>query len=96
MARGVDDLSIEEIRKQYLDNAEPVSARILTRLQRDPRQGARRLYTILKKRYERERDERLRLESRCRLPVTAVDTAGERGRQGCCENDVAGAHDRRL
>src|SRR6266581_7980241 len=63
MARGMDELSIEEIRKQYLDNAEPVSARILTRLQRDPRQGARRLYTILKKRYERERDERLRLES---------------------------------
>ena len=63
MAHGVNDLSIEEIRQQYLDNAEPVSARLLTRLQRDPRQGARRLFAILKKRYERERDERLRLEA---------------------------------
>lgn len=63
MARGVDELSIEEIRSRYLDNAEPVSARILTRLQRDPRQGVRRLYETLKKRFEREREERLRLEA---------------------------------
>ncbi len=63
MAHGVNDLSIDEIRQRYLDNAEPVSTRILTRLQRDPRQGARRLYAVLKKRYEREREERLRLEA---------------------------------
>ncbi len=56
-------LSIDEIRQRYLESAEPVSARILTRLQRDPRQGVRRLYATLKKRFERERDERLRLEA---------------------------------
>jgi len=63
MARSVDELSIEEIRQRYLENTEPVSARILTRLQRDPRQGARRLYAALKKRFERERDARTRLEA---------------------------------
>ena len=63
MARSVDELSIDEIRQRYLDQAKPVSAQILNRLQRDPRQGARRLYATLKKRYERERDERLRLEA---------------------------------
>src|SRR5947208_1990732 len=59
----VDELSIEEIRQRYLDKGEPVSAHMLTRLQRDPRQGVRQLYTALKRRFERERDERLRLEA---------------------------------
>ena len=63
MARSLDELSVEEIRQRYLDSAEPVSARMLTRLQRDPRQGVRRLYAALKKRFERDRDERLRLEA---------------------------------
>jgi len=63
MARGVEELSIEEIRQRYLEKSAPVSQRILTRLQRDPRHGARRLYEVLKKRFERERDERLRLEA---------------------------------
>src|ERR1044072_3332203 len=62
MAR-VEELSIEEIRNRYLDKGEPVSAQILTRLQRDSRQGVRSLYAMLKKRYERQRDERLRLDA---------------------------------
>ncbi len=62
MAR-VDELSIEDIRQRYLDRGERVSAQILGRLQRDPRQGVRRLYTMLKKRYERQRDERVRLDA---------------------------------
>ncbi len=62
MAR-VDELSIEEIRQRYLDKGERVSAQILGRLQRDPRQGVRRLYAMLKKRYEHQRDERLRLDA---------------------------------
>ena len=62
MAR-VDELSIEEIRQRYLEKGEPVSAHILTRLQRDPRQGVRHLYAALKKRFEREREERLRLQA---------------------------------
>jgi ribonuclease HII len=36
---------------------------VLSRLQRDPRQGVRQLYGALKKRFERERDERLRMEA---------------------------------
>jgi len=60
---SVDELSIEEIRQRYLENGEPVSARILSRLQRDPRQGVRHLHAALKRRFEREREERLRLEA---------------------------------
>ncbi len=63
MVRGVDELSIDEIRQRYLEKGELVSARVLNRLQRDSRQGVRRLYVALKKRYERQRDERLRLEA---------------------------------
>ena len=63
MARGVDELSIDEIRRRYLDNGELVSVRVLNRLQRDSRQGVRKLYEALKKRYEKQRDERLRLEA---------------------------------
>ena len=62
MAR-VEELSVEEIRKRYLDPDEPVSPRALSRLQRDTRQGVQKLYASLKKRYERERDERLRLDA---------------------------------
>src|SRR4029077_10765097 len=40
------------------------------------------------------RAERLRLKSRRGLPVTALDTAGQRCRQGYSQNDPAGAHDR--
>jgi ribonuclease HII len=63
MARGVEELSIEEIRRRYLANGELVSAQVLTRLRRDSRQGAQRLYAVLKKRFERERGERQRLEA---------------------------------
>jgi ribonuclease HII len=63
MARSVDELSVDEIRQRYLEGRELVSARILTRLQRDPRQGVRRLHAALKKRYERQREERLRLDA---------------------------------
>jgi ribonuclease HII len=63
MARSVEELSIDEIRQRFLDKGEPVSARVLSRLQRDPRQGAKRLHAALKRRYERERDERLRMDA---------------------------------
>ncbi len=62
MAR-VEDLSVEEIRKRFLEKGEPVSAQILTRLQRDRRQGVHKLYESLKKRFERDRDERQRLDA---------------------------------
>jgi len=59
----VEDLSLDEIRKRYVDGAEPISAQILNRLQRDSRQGVRKLCESLKKRYERERIERVRQDS---------------------------------
>src|SRR6185503_9337260 len=62
MAR-VEELSVEEIRKRYLEGGESISAQILTRLQRDSRQGVRRLYDSLRKRFERERGERIRLDA---------------------------------
>src|SRR5215471_7115810 len=63
MGRGTEELSIEEIRRRYVDNGELVSAQALTRLRRDSRQGAKRLYALLRKRFERERGERQRLEA---------------------------------
>jgi len=62
MAR-VEELSVEEIRKRFVDGAEPISAQILNRLQRDSRQGVRKLCESLKKRFERERLERVRQDS---------------------------------
>jgi len=63
MARSVDELSVDEIRQRYLEGRELVSARVLNILQRDPRQGVRRLHAALKKRYARQREERLRLDA---------------------------------
>jgi ribonuclease HII len=62
MAR-VEELSVDEIRKRYAQNQEPVSQRVLNRLQRDSRQGVQKLYESLKKRFDRERDERVRLDA---------------------------------
>ena len=59
----VEDLSIEDIRKRYLDKDEPVSAQILTRLQKDKREGVRKLHAVLRKRFEKQRDERLRMDA---------------------------------
>src|SRR6185369_2363847 len=62
MARVVE-LSVDEIRKRYVEADTPVSPQILTRLQRDKRQGVQKLYAALKKRFERERDERIRMDA---------------------------------
>jgi ribonuclease HII len=56
-------LSIEEIRDQFLHGQQPITAQFLNKLGRDPRHGVRKLSEILKKRYEQERAERLRLQS---------------------------------
>ena len=63
MARRLEAMSIEEIRQRYVDSDEPVSAQTLSRLLRDSRPGVRRLHAALKKRFERERTERQRLEA---------------------------------
>ncbi len=62
MAR-VEELSVDEIRKRYVENKEPVSQQVLNRLQRDSRQGVQRLYATLRKRFERDRDERVRMDA---------------------------------
>ncbi|HSN19895.1 MAG TPA: ribonuclease HII [Usitatibacter sp.] len=59
----LEELSIDEIRKRYVEEKQPVSQQVLSRLQRDRRQGVQRLYAVLRKRFERERDERLRLDA---------------------------------
>jgi ribonuclease HII len=63
MPRTTAELSIEEIRKRYLASDRAVSPQILKRLQRDPRQGARALYQSLKRRYDAERRESLRMQA---------------------------------
>ncbi len=63
MARKLSQLPVEEIRRRFLDSEQPVSPQALARLRRDPRRGVRRIYTLLRGRYERERDERLRLDA---------------------------------
>jgi len=55
MAR-VEELSVDEIRKRYVERKEPISQQVLNRLQRDSRQGVQKLYASLRKRFERERD----------------------------------------
>ena len=62
MAR-VEELSVDEIRKRFIEGAQPLTQQVLNRLQRDPRQGVQRLYSALRKRFEREREERLRLDA---------------------------------
>jgi ribonuclease HII len=85
MAR-VEELSVDEIRKRYVDADTPVSPQVLTRLQRDKRQGVQRLYAALRKRFEREREERIRLDAMCHFErvlwksgirdIAGVDEAG--------------------
>ena len=59
----VEELSVEEIRKRYLDDTVPVSAQVLSRLQKDKREGVKRLHAVLKKRFEKQRDERQRMDA---------------------------------
>jgi ribonuclease HII len=56
-------LSIEEIRGQLLDGNRPITSQLVKSLGRDPRQGVRKIYELAKRRYEKERTERLRLDS---------------------------------
>lgn len=57
------NLSIEEIRAQFISGNQPVTAHSLNKLGRDPREGVRKIYELLKKRYEKERTERLRIQN---------------------------------
>jgi ribonuclease HII len=57
----LNKLSLEEIREQVLRGDQPITAHFLNKLGRDPRQGVRRIYELLKKRYEKERTDRARV-----------------------------------
>jgi ribonuclease HII len=87
MAR-VEELSVDEIRKRYLLNQEPVTQRVLNRLQRDSRQGVQKLYESLKKRYEKGRGERTRLDA-MRHFETVLWKSGIRDIAGVDEAGVA-------
>jgi len=63
MPRTTAELSIEDIRKRYLGSDKAISPQVLKRLQRDPRQGARALYQTLKRRYDNDRRESLRMQA---------------------------------
>lgn len=63
MPIGKRKISIEEIRRRFLKQGEPITAHVLSRLRRDSRQGAQQLYRSLNARFERERLERLRLDA---------------------------------
>jgi ribonuclease HII len=54
--------SLDALRTRLLGGDRAVSAQTLNRLKRDPRRGARLLYEVLKRKYEKERAERLRLD----------------------------------
>src|SRR5438477_1682670 len=56
-------LSLKEIQEKYAAGDTSVSSAILRKLQRDPREGARRLYRILAKRYNDQKKERNRLDA---------------------------------
>jgi ribonuclease HII len=63
MGSSLSRLSIEAIRKRYVCSGAPITSRMLGELRRDPRRGVQRIYSLLKKRHDREHDERLRLDA---------------------------------
>jgi ribonuclease HII len=63
VAAGKFRISLDEIRQKYLGAGKPVSPHLLTRLRRDSRLGAQRLYKALTARFEREQSERVRLDA---------------------------------
>ena len=63
MATGGRKDVLEELRRRYLQDGEPITTHLLNRLRRDPRQGAQHLYKSLTARFDRERIESLRLDA---------------------------------
>jgi len=63
MSRDLGAISLGELRRRHLQSGEPVTPALLRALQRDPRAGARSLHAVLRRRFERERAERLRLDA---------------------------------
>lgn len=63
MARAVAQLSLKEIERRYVVSGETVSAQLLSKLRRDPRAGAQRLYRTLSSRHRDAKERRARLDA---------------------------------
>src|SRR5215475_9271595 len=63
MAATLTQLSLKEIQERYADTRTVVSSQVLRKLKRDPRSGAQKLYKVLAKRFEEQKQERLRLDA---------------------------------
>jgi ribonuclease HII len=63
MPVAVKKLSLKELQDKYADSNVSVSPQVLRKLQRDPREGARKLYKSLVRRYEEQKKERNRLDA---------------------------------
>lgn len=63
MPRALTDLSLKEIQQKYADRAAVVPAQVVRKLQRDSREGARKLYKVLVKRFEEQKKEKARLDA---------------------------------
>lgn len=63
MSVDPSQLSVGEIRRRFIQGDEPTSGQLLNKLRRDPRRGARQVYELLRRRQDRARAERLRLDS---------------------------------
>ena len=61
MSRDPARLSIAEIRRHWVESDRLPSARVLSKLRRDPRSGVQRIYRLLEGRREAQREERERL-----------------------------------
>ena len=86
MATDLSNLSVEEIRQHFgLDN-QPISTHVLNSLKRDPRRGVHSIYQRLRKRYQKECEERVRVDRMLNLErvlwqsgirhIAGVDEAG--------------------
>ena len=63
MTFDLSKYSVKEIRERFVRNGQAVSAHLLVRMQRDPREGVRQLYEILKKKRAKEKEEQLRMNA---------------------------------
>jgi len=67
MELDLSRLSVAEIRRHFLDQKDSASPGLLARLQKDPREGVRKICHQLKTRREKEKAERIRIESMLNL-----------------------------
>ena len=67
MEPDLSKLSVAEIRRHFLDQKDSAPPALLARLQKDPREGVRKVYRHLKNRREKEKAERSRIESMLNL-----------------------------